>query len=1196
MINNRYIPINFIGSGRSRVFLCEDTHYYNRKVVLKILPKNAPDYEKKRFISEFEILDGLSFPTIIKVYEQSEILEIDSSESEKFSISIGSEYISMEYFDGNTLFDTDYHYDEQFITDIMIKLGSALFYLHQSNYIYLDLKPENILIKVTENDFELRLIDFGLCRENKTPEFEHTGGSVKYLAPEIIRGEIYDHRVDLYALGIIAYRLAYGSFPFSSENEIDIYRDHVELEFSFPAGNISAKLSLIIRKLLEKNPLDRYHSALQMFHDIDFHIINKVKYSWLPATKLFNRENLTGPVRKYLRGDLAENSILVLRGGGGSGKSAVLKLLARDYENCILIQESNIGNKISPEKALLSELLYNRNIYTKLPANLIEEIRGYINHSNGPDLEQVKSALSRIVSNIDSAIFIDDFNMFNRIGRELISELVMFARIKDLKVILAENAEFRQYSDDIPNIRIFNITNMMNDEVRTYIEEIFSTFFPKEHIYEIFIQNQNRYPSYFVKLFSSLIVEDIIQFTSSGPYIVRNATKLQKILRKENDIFNERLTLLTENKREILSVIALINAELDIQKLNYFFRIDPDEFERIIQQFSALGFVNYFHGNSIVRFISQSIKEIILANYPAIRSLHMKVAEIMVTRENEFSPMLIGDHFRDAGNDIDALHYYELELQRTKNLSAFQYQIDIVEKILQLRITEEKRIDSILQLCKLHFKMSNFTKALENVQQLNYAKLNDEQKLRYYWIVGNCRIKLGFPKEGIKVLLDNRKKLLTIISDAELYLALANAYFDMENNDEAKNICDKIVKNFPGDYHNSGGAYNLLGLIAIYANNDLNKARKYFEKAAEKYDEGNLPSKNAGVEVNLGNIFNMNGNGEKAVEHWTKAGKINEFMGNYEQQAKLQLSFGIYHFDNQQFDEAILKYNESLQIFTGLGDRNGEGLAYINLAEVSIRTCEFIDAESYINRAKAIFRMLNNSEELLETLYLSVILYCLSGDFQKSLKDIELYRELSVKSENIRHSHNYKYLLNLHNLNFDKKTFEESALVDNLTYFKEINEVSLYTANKFLLIRIYLQFADYVEASSQLKDDYLFDYCTKNKTAAAEYYILKALVYSGSKSTDVGKIFNYAEKAFKILQDQNVSLLTLEVTYLLARLYFDRGHEKLTNEYLFFTQSLVEHFYSKIASRESKKHFLEKKQIAEIIKYLENAGFKLNYE
>ncbi|GJQ64599.1 MAG: hypothetical protein SCALA702_36520 [Melioribacteraceae bacterium] len=1196
MINNRYIPLKFLGSGRSRVFLCQDLYYYNRNVVLKILSPEAPDYELKRFKSEFEILESVSHPAIIKVFEQSEILEIDENYEKEFGIRRGSLFIAMEYFEGSTLLDFSDEFNEDLITEILTKTSSVLYYLHQSNYIYLDLKPDNLLIKEHEDEIEIRLIDFGLCRENKTPEFEHTGGSVHYLAPEIIRGEIYDHRVDLYALGMMMYRLAYGEFPFSSENEIDIYREHVELEFSFPAGNLSAKLSMAIRKLLAKNPLERYHSALQMFHDLDYHVISKAKYNWLPAEKLFNRESLTSAVRNYIRGNIAEESILVVRGGSGSGKSALLNILNRDIENTILLKEANIGRKTDPVKALVSELYYNKNVYTKLSPELIQELSSFIKTAVEPDIEEVKSLLSRIASSIDGALLIDDFNTFDKINRELLSDFVKFLRIRDLKVVISENVEFKQYSDDLPNIRILNVTNMLNDEVKQFIEETFATFFPKEHLYEIFIQNQNRYPSYCIKLFSSLIVEDIIQFTSSGPYIVRNATKLGKILLKGNEIFNERLALLTESKRDILSVIALINADLDLTKLNYFFRMDYSELESLIQQFSALGFVNYSQENSTVKFVSKSVKDLILRKQPAIRSLHLKIAEIMADQKSEFQPALIAEHFSKAGNDLDALEYFELELKRTKRLAAFSYQIDITKKILELRISENKHTEASLTLSKLYFKMADYSQALENVLSLNLSKLSDEQKLRYHWIVGNCRIKLGFPSDGIKVINNNRSEIEKIIPTAEIDLALANAYFDLEQIDESEKICRNIIKNSGDDFFNSGGAFNLLGLISFYKSNDLKQARNYFEKAVGKYREGNLTSKAAGMEVNLGNIYNMIGKGDSAVAHWNNAGNINKNLGNYEQQAKLQLSFGIYHFENSDFENAIEKYEESLQIFSRLGDRNGEGLAHINLAEVHLANSEFKNAEMSINKAKGLFRITNNTEEFIEALYLSILISARTGNRENAYRDLQIYGDNVERSDNQRHQANYKYLLNLLSLEFDKKTFEEQALLKNIKYFTENNEMSRFSENLFLLVRIYVQFGDNKEALDLLQNESLHKYCSEHKFAAAEYYVLKSLIYHKTKEKDTGKTFNYAEKAFGILQEQNVSLLTLEAVFLLANLYFERGHEKLTEEYLFFAKSLIEHFDSKLDSTDTKNNFRQKKQIADIIRYLENAGYTPNYE
>jgi serine/threonine-protein kinase ULK/ATG1 len=99
---------------------------------------------------------------------------------------------------------------------LFLQILQGLTYLRKIKCIYRDLKPENIMIK----NGNIKIADFGLSKTcEKEQLMTSLAGSPLNMAPEILKGQPYCEKVDLYSLGTILYRLLYGVEPFGGRNE-----------------------------------------------------------------------------------------------------------------------------------------------------------------------------------------------------------------------------------------------------------------------------------------------------------------------------------------------------------------------------------------------------------------------------------------------------------------------------------------------------------------------------------------------------------------------------------------------------------------------------------------------------------------------------------------------------------------------------------------------------------------------------------------------------------------------------------------------------------------------------------------------------------------------------------------------------------------------------------------------------------------
>ena len=171
------------------------------------------------------------------------------------------------------LYDLGCHDRRSFTLDIMKSILNGVNCLHHAGYIHRDLDPSNIMLT---QDNEIKIIDYGVCKplsslNNADAKLTLSGaiiGKVDYAAPELLTGDVqhHDFTTDIYALGILMYRLYVGKMPFEGDNST-IMKAHLNSDVK--VENISDSL---IRKVVEKATRraqsERYQSVDEMLADI----------------------------------------------------------------------------------------------------------------------------------------------------------------------------------------------------------------------------------------------------------------------------------------------------------------------------------------------------------------------------------------------------------------------------------------------------------------------------------------------------------------------------------------------------------------------------------------------------------------------------------------------------------------------------------------------------------------------------------------------------------------------------------------------------------------------------------------------------------------------------------------------------------------------------------------------------------------
>uniref|UniRef100_V9KJ60 non-specific serine/threonine protein kinase n=1 Tax=Callorhinchus milii TaxID=7868 RepID=V9KJ60_CALMI len=132
----------------------------------------------------------------------------------------------------------------------MTQLADALMYCHSKKVIHRDIKPENLLLG---SDGQLKIADFGWSVHAPTSRRATLCGTLDYLPPEMIEGNLHDEKVDLWSIGVLCYEFLVGRPPFEGSGHQETYKRISKVDFTFPSFVTDGAKDLIMR-LLKHNP------------------------------------------------------------------------------------------------------------------------------------------------------------------------------------------------------------------------------------------------------------------------------------------------------------------------------------------------------------------------------------------------------------------------------------------------------------------------------------------------------------------------------------------------------------------------------------------------------------------------------------------------------------------------------------------------------------------------------------------------------------------------------------------------------------------------------------------------------------------------------------------------------------------------------------------------------------------------------
>lgn len=246
MIFNGYRISRYIGEGSMGIVFEAVQQSLGRRICLKFIqPSRLQSRSSRRFFeTEARSLAELNHPNIVTIFDVGEYE--------------GYPYLAMEFVDGPNLLEylSKKELSLEGLAALMERIGGAVAHMHHKGILHRDLKPSNILMDPLG---EPKVADFGVAKQvGRGIGATDTGGvgTGAYIAPEVMAGNAYDHRADIYSLGVMAYLILTQKMPDQGVKPSDVN------------PLLSDATDRVILKALAPNPMDRYELAKTFVLDL----------------------------------------------------------------------------------------------------------------------------------------------------------------------------------------------------------------------------------------------------------------------------------------------------------------------------------------------------------------------------------------------------------------------------------------------------------------------------------------------------------------------------------------------------------------------------------------------------------------------------------------------------------------------------------------------------------------------------------------------------------------------------------------------------------------------------------------------------------------------------------------------------------------------------------------------------------------
>jgi len=257
-----YVLRSVVGLGGHGAVFEAEHRILGRRAAVKVLHSHLTDKGEmlQRFVREAQVINKIRHPNIVDIHDFGVLPD-------------GSPYYVMELLPARTL--THLLLERGRFTparalDFLEPVCAALEAAHRAGVVHRDLKASNVAVVSDGEPPQVKLLDFGIAKiihpEPGQPGLTTDGqrlGTTHAMAPEQIRGGVIGPATDIYALGVLLYRMLTGDYPFQAQHRLDVERMHLEAPPPRPSARVpvSPAVDAVVLRCMEKEAGRRFPSV-----------------------------------------------------------------------------------------------------------------------------------------------------------------------------------------------------------------------------------------------------------------------------------------------------------------------------------------------------------------------------------------------------------------------------------------------------------------------------------------------------------------------------------------------------------------------------------------------------------------------------------------------------------------------------------------------------------------------------------------------------------------------------------------------------------------------------------------------------------------------------------------------------------------------------------------------------------------------